>query len=372
MNTIRKRWRNRRGTWWWAILVIVVPVAGLTGTAVWLLPTLVDVVAPGDQLEIIRIALTVGAGTGGVVALVLAGRRQWSIEHAHKATEHDAAERRITELYTKAVDQLGSDHAAVRLGGLYALERLANTTPTQQSTIGNVICAYLRMPYTSPPNLDADATDDIRKEHDRLVQEFETRRTALEILVQHRHRQGWNKRWPDLHIRLQRANLTGADLSNADLTGADLYYANLSKANLDKTELINAHLSNADLTGANLTGANLSNANLTGANLTGAHLINVDLTNANLTNANLNNARLSSASLAHATLTNTNLSNARLSNTNLSNAHLNNTDLSNTDLTTTDLTNANLSNIDLSNTRLTYSQRMAAGTYVATSPVDAS
>jgi len=37
----------------------------------------------------------------------------------------DAAERRITELYTKAADQLGSDEAPVPLAGLDAKERLA-------------------------------------------------------------------------------------------------------------------------------------------------------------------------------------------------------------------------------------------------------
>lgn len=62
---------------------------------------------------------TVGAGTGGIVALVLARRRQWSTEQADEHARHDADERRITELYTKAADQLGSDKAAVRLAGLY-------------------------------------------------------------------------------------------------------------------------------------------------------------------------------------------------------------------------------------------------------------
>jgi 2-oxoglutarate dehydrogenase complex dehydrogenase (E1) component-like enzyme len=37
----------------------------------------------------------------------------------------DAAARRITDLYGKAVDQLGSEKALVRLGGLSALECLA-------------------------------------------------------------------------------------------------------------------------------------------------------------------------------------------------------------------------------------------------------
>ncbi|MEV4186322.1 hypothetical protein AB0J28_33335 [Streptosporangium canum] len=43
---------------------------------------------------------------------------------------------------------------AVRLGGLYALERLARNNPGHRQTIVNVICAYLRMPYALPPTPD--------------------------------------------------------------------------------------------------------------------------------------------------------------------------------------------------------------------------
>src|SRR5262249_51354137 len=77
----------------------------------------------------------------------------------------------VTELYTKAVDQLGHEKAAVRLGGLYALERLAQGNPDHRQTIVNVLCAYLRMPTapgqppdeaspspTRPPTPPADST----------------------------------------------------------------------------------------------------------------------------------------------------------------------------------------------------------------------
>jgi ABC-type Fe3+ transport system permease subunit len=39
-------------------------------------------------------------------------------------------EGQITDRYTKAVDQLGSDHLDVRVGGIYALERIARDSPT--------------------------------------------------------------------------------------------------------------------------------------------------------------------------------------------------------------------------------------------------
>jgi hypothetical protein len=120
------------------------------------------------QLEAIKTAGTIVLGTGGAAALWLTARRQrtseialiqkhldqQAIDRAHqlqeevaRTTNADAESRRITELYGRAVDQLGSDKAPVRLGGLYALRRLAQYNPEQRQTIVDVLCAYLRMPY---------------------------------------------------------------------------------------------------------------------------------------------------------------------------------------------------------------------------------
>jgi hypothetical protein len=136
-------WRRRGGTWWWGIVVIVVPVAVIAAAAITALLLFVGSGSPSDRIELIKTGLTVGAGTGGVVALVLNGRRQWT-------TEHDATERRLTDLYLKAVEQLGSDKAAIRHGGCYALERVAQDNPGQRQTVVNVLCAYLRTPYAEP------------------------------------------------------------------------------------------------------------------------------------------------------------------------------------------------------------------------------
>lgn len=77
----------------------------------------------------IQTGLALGAGIGAAITLMLAFRRQRHQELATLITAHDATERQVTELYTKAVEQLGSDKAAVRLGGLYALERVAQDNP---------------------------------------------------------------------------------------------------------------------------------------------------------------------------------------------------------------------------------------------------
>ncbi|MDG4834088.1 pentapeptide repeat-containing protein [Solwaraspora sp. WMMD1047] len=132
--------------------------------------------SPQLRIDAVRTGFTVGFGAGGALALILAARRQWLqersqdhqeraklLDHQHlervaSATEHDTRSRRITELYSKSLDQLGSEKAVVRLGGLYALERLAAENPPHRQMIVNVICAYLRMPfdYILDPSVSQD------------------------------------------------------------------------------------------------------------------------------------------------------------------------------------------------------------------------
>jgi hypothetical protein len=186
--------------WSWTLIAIaaVVLTAGVITT--WLL-IIAGHAAAGTsrasaQLDAVRTGLAAGGGAGAAVGLMLAFRRQHHQEIATQNTDFDATERRITELYTKAVEQLGSDKAPVRFGGLYALERLAQDNPGQRQTIVNVICAYLRMPFTETPTRPAARTpESISTEIENTVtsqidedtwqQEKEVRVTAQRILSVH-------------------------------------------------------------------------------------------------------------------------------------------------------------------------------------------
>src|SRR5512144_2911676 len=53
-------------------------------------------------------------------------------------------EGQLTERYTKAVEQLGHDKLDVRLGGIYALERLMVDSKRDHPTIVEVLAAFLR------------------------------------------------------------------------------------------------------------------------------------------------------------------------------------------------------------------------------------
>jgi hypothetical protein len=141
--------------WRWMLAAAAAVVITAVAVIIWLY-AIAGHAKPGtDQanarLDAVRTGLAAGAGAGAAVGLMLAFRRQHHQEIATDLTDRDATERRITELYTKAVEQLGSDKAPVRLGGLYALERLAQDNSAHRQTIVNVICAYLRMPFSPPP-----------------------------------------------------------------------------------------------------------------------------------------------------------------------------------------------------------------------------
>ncbi|WP_051866444.1 pentapeptide repeat-containing protein [Streptosporangium roseum] len=218
-----------------------------------------------------QLALGAGAGIGAVITVMLAFRRQRHQEltalitsrQADRSAEHNrqnAIERRATELHAKAVEQLSHASAAVRLGGLYALERLAQDNPGHRQMIVNVIRAYLRMPYTLPPApvLVVDRSEALRaarRRHHALrvaargratpppatigaagaggdtEGERQVRRTAQRILAEHlRDRRTPEQReaepadarfWPDTYIDLTGTTLIDLDVTSCHLTRAD-------------------------------------------------------------------------------------------------------------------------------------------------------
>ncbi len=228
--TVRYTVLSPKAIWTAAAVIVLVGI----GVAIWLL----FAYGKGDaqqrnQLEAIKTAGTIVVGTGGAAALLLAARRQRSAEIALKQKEldqeavarthslqeqvaedsrYDAAERRVTESYTKAVEQLGSDKPPVQLGGLYALERLGQGNLDQRQTIVNVLCAYLRM--------FADAADDMVLDRTR-EQERRVRRAAQSVLAAHlRPGAPDGKYWPETEIDLSGASLLDFDLSGCRVRSA--------------------------------------------------------------------------------------------------------------------------------------------------------
>jgi hypothetical protein len=204
--------------------------------------------------------LTLGAGLFAAGALLYTGRNFTLSRRTYELAEQG----QVTDRYTKAIDQMGADKPDVRIGGIYALERIARDSARDHPAIMEVLATFIREHSREPWPLPAAArSPEVGRSTRPDVQ------AALTVIgrrdISH---DGW---W--------RIGLTGAVLP-----GALLFHTNLTSV----------RLAGADLTGANLIGADLTQANLTGAVLAAANLTRADLTTANLTDADLAGALLSS------------------------------------------------------------------------------
>ncbi|WP_236711241.1 pentapeptide repeat-containing protein [Streptomyces sp. 150FB] len=281
-------------------------------------------------------------------------------------------EGQITDRYTAAVSNLGADKLDVRLGGIYALERIMQDSPRDQPTIDNVLAAYVRTHAATPPakgqDVPADvtaalnilATRDITHDKNFLLDLRSSRLPKVELGPSDpRHKRAGlssdDPAWPAQGAALSGADLSGATLTSATLTGADLTGADLNSADLSGATLtsgtltgailLGADLSGADLSGANLDGATLADATLLGADLTGATLSGADLDGADLADATLDLVTLTSATLLGATLHRADLGGAILADADLTGADLDGADLAGADLAGADLRAANLSGV---------------------------
>jgi hypothetical protein len=227
----------------------------------------------------------------------------------------------MTDRYTRAIEQLGSDKLDVRIGGIYALERVARDSARDYPTVVDVLTAFVRV--HSREEWEHPADDQPGAGLPELVTRPDV--DAAVIFIVSRNPEHDRRRVNLTAANLAGANLLYANLSEAILNGAVLTGAHLGHANLTGLLAYNVNLTGADLTLADLTGATLpnascANARFLGAKLTGANLTGADLTGADLANARLNRARLTGAVLTGADLQNATFKKADLAGVNLTGA----------------------------------------------------
>ena len=203
--------------------------------------------------------LTLGAGLFAAAALLFTARN-FTLSR----------EGQVTDRYTKAIEQLGSDKLDVRIGGIYALERVARDSSRDHPTVMEVVSAFVREHSREQwPSSDPGGQEQARSTRPDV-------QAAVTVV---------GRRDVKRDIQGSVIDLGGAILAGANLGGADLFRARLTGANLAGANLIIA-----DLGGANLAGADLSGARLAGANLAGADLRSENLDSAILHGAILHGA----------------------------------------------------------------------------------
>jgi uncharacterized protein YjbI with pentapeptide repeats len=298
-----------------------------------------------------------------------------------------AQEGQITERFTRAIDQLGNEKMDIRLGGIYALERISNESKEDYWPIMEILTAYVR----NNSSIEAVVTNkgmsismDIQANESTKKEDREKRKTASDIqavlTVIGRRDNLFNSRNSLNHPNLQRhyrgaslmethfrkddfneeyfvkslirldlqrtylreAFLTGAHFEGADFKEANLVNASLFKAHFEEALFVWAHLEEANLECAHLEEANLSWAHLERADFAGAHLERAILLKANLEGAYLNEANLQGATLFNAHLEGVDLREANLEGADLNRANFKGADLTGANLTGAELGRANL------------------------------
>ncbi|WP_405467509.1 pentapeptide repeat-containing protein [Streptomyces canus] len=292
-----------------------------------------------------------------------------------------AEQGQITNRFNAAVEHLGSPSVDVRLGGLYALQRIMRDSSRDQPAIVSILCGYVRQHALIPANgFDKINEDDLFWGRSRIPSDIQA---VLNVLSERSPDRdgGYALDLSNTELRLaslggpfRHAILTDTDLRGASLSGADLRDADFSKSNLAQAWLDGARLTDAWFQETNLKGAKLFGAKLTGADFQDADLREAevsspdqvtDLTNASFFSADLRGAGLEGAKLTNAVLVDADLSGAFLAGASLRGARLSTADkrlenevgaelepdanasLRKADLTRADLRGADLREVDL-------------------------
>ena len=292
-NVVKNIWQNHRWarlTATTALVTLAIALALVGGIYTWLewewLRASEDGKASnGDTLR------NVGFIVAGVVALLFAfWRARVAGRQANAAQEQTATAQQslLNERYQRGAEMLGSPVPSVRLGGIFALRRLAEECPEQYNIqIMRLFCAFVRDPDGDGASRLTDRLNPALIAPHSLRQDVQA---AVEGISSILAGGTYIEREPDAYVDLRGSRLSGIRLEGGDLSRVDLSYA----------ELVRADLENTKLRGVKLQRTQLQNSNLRNTDLTGAVMFRTDLVEANLRDATLDGALILEVNLERA------------------------------------------------------------------------
>jgi hypothetical protein len=214
-------------------LVVATLATSLAVIGVWVLagkPPWSDLAKEMQLLDLLRVGLLVAGGIGGAVALVVAYRKQKLGERNEEREDI----RLFTERFEKASEQLSSEASMIRYAGVYAMASLADDWREERQTCIDVLCAYIRRPYTSPSQVAKEGSpaakeigDAVRKlpenEYNAVHEEYEVRQAIFRVIRR----------------QLKKNPIAGETWHGCefDFTGATIDGVNLSGTQLDRTTI---------------------------------------------------------------------------------------------------------------------------------------
>lgn len=301
-------------------IVIVVAALSILGTVLswlgwdWLRAEQPMTASNGDT------ARNVGFLIAGSLALVFAVWRAIVAQQqaiASQGQTETAQQGLLNERYQRGAEMLGSEVLAVRLGGVYALQRLAAEHPDEYHLqIMRLLCAFIRTPTKDEP-LDRPVFFEGEQFAPPIRDDVQAAMSAIGKRNLHGIELENSERFT---LDLRRANLSGGVFNGFRLDGADLSDANLEGAQLEAASVTGATLLRANLVRAKINGADFHRARLMLCHMGNAVAIGIRFTESNLEgilcfNTDLRGARLTFATLKGADLRGVNLEGADVSGT---------------------------------------------------------
>ena len=288
---------NRLSGWFAAVvLALAIALVVFVPAAHWLAQRDIGS-AGGSLLQAAGVAardqpLAVCAGLFAVGALLGAAQNSILSRRMLKLTR----QRPVTGQYASTIEKLGSDQLHVRIGAIYALERVARDSAADYPAVMGVLTAFIlehsREPWARVwPDVQAAVTVIGRRTQERDIRPIDLIGASIafadlrgaDLHWREPRRRGPRRRGPLRRGPPPRANLGGANLGGAkkknlhgaNLGGADLHgvifaaWTSTARTSTARTSAARASTAR-NLGGANLHGANLHGANLHGADLTDA------------------------------------------------------------------------------------------------------
>ena len=303
------------------ILAAVVVIAATTWT--WLSA---GASQPGPNGETLR---TVGLLVGGFLALCFGIWRAWVAERQSDAAQkqveaallqaNTAQNGLLNDRYQRGAEMLGNEVLAVRLGGIYALQYLAEEHPNEYHVlIMRLFCAFIRNPTgneVGPPQTHTVAVDPIypptiREDVQAAVLAIGLR-SQLGRSIEEQAGFTLDLRGSDLgSVNMQNCNFGSADLSEVQMTFANLICTDFSRAWFHKADLYQATLHGADCSGADFSRARMRRCKARSTDFRRASFHTTNLSEGDLESSNFSEAHFQSANFADASLEDANLTGA--------------------------------------------------------------
>ncbi|WP_414898248.1 pentapeptide repeat-containing protein [Rhodovulum sp. YEN HP10] len=268
--------------------LVLALIAGTLGAFILALAGRGDFAGLDHQSEAIRNAGLVLAAFVGIPFLVwrsIVAQKQVDVaeqglitDRLNKAVEGLGAEKTVKRRLTHpdgstGIEETTEPNIEVRIGAIYALERISRDSDRDHVNVMEILCAYIRenshRPPSSQPLSRSEETDAAKASLSELTDLTDVQ-TALTVLGRRAESQRQLETSARYRLSLSRCNLAKCDLSGADFSRADFAGSNLNDAFLYRSRFRDCNFTSASMKrvqgydsifeGAVLEYANLSQA----------------------------------------------------------------------------------------------------------------